>query len=232
MHHFYIYICPGCKHVVWKGSALAALHCGRPPEPPIIYGSPPNIGKKRNGNKADTYLHLSLLFCHLLVAVSSVDTSYGRRLNGSYRLRQLVPTAVYQHMKMHKRILGHLSSVYCVTFDRTGRRIFTVRLRCVCVWPRWLRACLESPLDDQTAAYLVTTVLVGGNYCYCVMSQPMTQLLNSSYIVDTTNNVLKKRNKEVDLCPLDAPCVYIYICIDFLYHVSVLETQRGPCVKY
>lgn len=37
---------PGCKHVVWKGSALAALHCGRPPEPPIIYGSPPNIGKQ------------------------------------------------------------------------------------------------------------------------------------------------------------------------------------------
>lgn len=58
-----------------------------------------------------------------------VETSHGRRLNGSYRLRQLVPTAVYQHMKMHKRILGHLSSVYCVTFDRTGRRIFTVSLR-------------------------------------------------------------------------------------------------------
>ncbi|KAK7907157.1 hypothetical protein WMY93_015769 [Mugilogobius chulae] len=86
-----------CKHVVWKGSALAALHCGRPPEPPIIFGSPPNI----------------------------VETSYSRRLNGSYRQRQLVPTAVYQHMKMHKRILGHLSSVYCVTFDRTGRRVFT-----------------------------------------------------------------------------------------------------------
>ncbi|XP_076874728.1 PH-interacting protein isoform X2 [Brachyhypopomus gauderio] len=86
-----------CKHVVWKGSALAALHCGRPPEPPVIYGSPPNI----------------------------VETSYSRRLNGSYRLGQLVPTAVYTHMKMHKRILGHLSSVYCVAFDRTGRRIFT-----------------------------------------------------------------------------------------------------------
>ncbi|XP_030641693.1 PH-interacting protein [Chanos chanos] len=86
-----------CKHVVWKGSALAALHCGRPPEPPVIYGSPPNI----------------------------VETTYSRRLNGTYRLGQLVPTAIYQHMKMHKRILGHLSSVYCVTFDRTGRRIFT-----------------------------------------------------------------------------------------------------------
>ncbi|XP_074093469.1 PH-interacting protein isoform X10 [Macrotis lagotis] len=32
-----------CKHVVWKGSALAALHCGRPPESPINYGSPPSI---------------------------------------------------------------------------------------------------------------------------------------------------------------------------------------------
>uniref|UniRef100_A0A672NBF8 Pleckstrin homology domain interacting protein n=1 Tax=Sinocyclocheilus grahami TaxID=75366 RepID=A0A672NBF8_SINGR len=42
--------------------------------------------------------------------------------------RHISPTAVYQHMKMHKRILGHLSSVYCVTFDRTGRRIFTPSL--------------------------------------------------------------------------------------------------------
>ncbi|XP_069743525.1 PH-interacting protein isoform X2 [Narcine bancroftii] len=86
-----------CKHVVWKGSALAALHRGRPPEPPINYGSPPNI----------------------------VDTIRARQLTGSFRLSQLVPTAVYLHMKMHKRILGHLSSVYCITFDRTGRRIFT-----------------------------------------------------------------------------------------------------------
>ncbi|XP_015362080.1 PH-interacting protein [Marmota marmota marmota] len=86
-----------CKHVVWKGSALAALHCGRPPESPINYGSPPSIA----------------------------DTLFSRKLNGKYRLERLVPTAVYQHMKMHKRILGHLSSVYCVTFDRTGRRIFT-----------------------------------------------------------------------------------------------------------
>ncbi|KAG2468135.1 BRWD1 protein, partial [Polypterus senegalus] len=86
-----------CKHVVWKGTALAALHCGRPPEPPLNYGRPANIA----------------------------ETIFGRKLNGSYRLGQLVPTAVYQHMKMHKRILGHLSSVYCITFDRTGRRIFT-----------------------------------------------------------------------------------------------------------
>uniref|UniRef100_A0A8C4MTP3 PH-interacting protein n=1 Tax=Equus asinus asinus TaxID=83772 RepID=A0A8C4MTP3_EQUAS len=89
-----------CRHVVWKGSALAALHCGRPPESPINYGSV-------NYEKITS------------------DTLFSRKLNGKYRLERLVPTAVYQHMKMHKRILGHLSSVYCVTFDRTGRRIFT-----------------------------------------------------------------------------------------------------------
>lgn len=36
---------------------------------------------------------------------------------------------MYQHIKMHRRILGHLSAVYCVAFDRTGHRIFTVSER-------------------------------------------------------------------------------------------------------
>uniref|UniRef100_A0A671UVB2 PH-interacting protein n=1 Tax=Sparus aurata TaxID=8175 RepID=A0A671UVB2_SPAAU len=129
-----------CKHVVWKGSALAALHCGRPPEPPIIYGSPPNI----------------------------VETSFGRRLNGSYRLRQLVPTAVYQHMKMHKRILGHLSSVYCVTFDRTGRRIFTGSDDClVKIWGTddgRLLATLRghaAEISDMAVSYENTMIAAG-----------------------------------------------------------------------
>ncbi|KAF7664608.1 hypothetical protein LDENG_00171740 [Lucifuga dentata] len=129
-----------CKHVVWKGSALAALHCGRPPEPPIIYGSPPNI----------------------------VETSYGRRLNGSYRLRQLLPTAVYQHMKMHKRILGHLSSVYCVTFDRTGRRIFTGSDDClVKIWGTddgRLLATLRghaAEISDMAVSYENTMIAAG-----------------------------------------------------------------------
>lgn len=30
---------------MWKGSALAAMHCGRPPESPVNYGSPPSIGE-------------------------------------------------------------------------------------------------------------------------------------------------------------------------------------------
>uniref|UniRef100_A0A8C3ECP6 Bromodomain and WD repeat-containing protein 1 n=1 Tax=Corvus moneduloides TaxID=1196302 RepID=A0A8C3ECP6_CORMO len=76
-----------CRNTVWKGSAFAALHRGRPPEMPVNYGTPPNLGK----------------------------------------LLSPLPTAadMYQHVKMHRRILGHLSSVYCVAFDRTGHRIFT-----------------------------------------------------------------------------------------------------------
>uniref|UniRef100_A0A8C9RGW8 Bromodomain and WD repeat domain containing 3 n=1 Tax=Scleropages formosus TaxID=113540 RepID=A0A8C9RGW8_SCLFO len=87
----------GCSHTVWSGSAFAALHRGRPPEPPITYGRPPNVA-------------------------SIVGA---RQTSGTARFTHAVPASAYQHMKMHRRILGHLSSVYCVAFDRTGRRIFT-----------------------------------------------------------------------------------------------------------
>ncbi|RXM90900.1 Bromodomain and WD repeat-containing protein 3, partial [Acipenser ruthenus] len=48
-----------------------------------------------------------------------------RQTTGFARFSHIVPSSTYQHMKMHRRILGHLSSVYCVAFDRTGKRIFT-----------------------------------------------------------------------------------------------------------
>ncbi|NXK98393.1 BRWD3 protein, partial [Formicarius rufipectus] len=85
------------RHTLWKGSAFAALHRGRPPELPVNYGRPPNV-------------------VHILSA---------RQLTGCGRFSHLFPTCTYQQMKMHKRILGHLSSVYCIAFDRSGRRIFT-----------------------------------------------------------------------------------------------------------
>lgn len=55
-----------------------------------------------------------------------VSTMGARRATGTARFSQVLPSSSYQHMKIHKRILGHLSSVYCIVFDRTGRRIFTV----------------------------------------------------------------------------------------------------------
>ncbi|XP_046956115.1 bromodomain and WD repeat-containing protein 1 [Lynx rufus] len=86
-----------CRHTVWKGSAFAALHRGRPPEMPVNYGSPPSL----------------------------VEIHRGKQLTGCSTFSTAFPGTMYQHIKMHRRILGHLSAVYCVAFDRTGHRIFT-----------------------------------------------------------------------------------------------------------
>uniref|UniRef100_A0A8C5F4Z3 Bromo domain-containing protein n=1 Tax=Gadus morhua TaxID=8049 RepID=A0A8C5F4Z3_GADMO len=85
------------SELVCRGSIAAALHRGRPPEPPAITDHSPSV----------------------------VSIMGARQATGAARFDQAVPTLTYQHMKTHKRILGHLSSVYCVAFDRTGRRIFT-----------------------------------------------------------------------------------------------------------
>uniref|UniRef100_A0A8C3XWQ3 Bromodomain and WD repeat domain containing 1 n=1 Tax=Chelydra serpentina TaxID=8475 RepID=A0A8C3XWQ3_CHESE len=84
-----------CRNTIWKGSALAALHRGRPPEMPVNYGSPPNLVNR------------------------------AKQLIGYATYRTSFPGSMYQHIRMHRRILGHLSAVYCVAFDRTGHRIFT-----------------------------------------------------------------------------------------------------------
>uniref|UniRef100_A0A8C1VLZ9 Bromodomain and WD repeat domain containing 3 n=1 Tax=Cyprinus carpio TaxID=7962 RepID=A0A8C1VLZ9_CYPCA len=85
------------SHTAWSGSAVVALHRGRPPEPPLNCAKPPNI----------------------------VSIMGARQKTGVARFGHVFPSCTYQHMKMHRRILGHLSSVYCVAFDRTGQRIFT-----------------------------------------------------------------------------------------------------------
>uniref|UniRef100_S4R754 BRWD/PHIP N-terminal domain-containing protein n=1 Tax=Petromyzon marinus TaxID=7757 RepID=S4R754_PETMA len=93
--------------VVWRGSALAALHRGRPPQPQSSVGNPP----------------------HLVSLLSA------RERTGCIRHGHAVPITLYQHARMHRRILGHLSSVYCLAFDRTGQRIFTGSDDClVKVW--------------------------------------------------------------------------------------------------
>uniref|UniRef100_A0A8C4UPU2 Bromodomain and WD repeat-containing protein 1 n=1 Tax=Falco tinnunculus TaxID=100819 RepID=A0A8C4UPU2_FALTI len=84
-----------CRNTVWKGSAFAALHRGRPPEIPVNYGTPPNLVHR------------------------------AKQLTGYAKFSTSFPGSMYLHVKMHRRILGHLSSVYCVAFDRTGHRIFT-----------------------------------------------------------------------------------------------------------
>ncbi|XP_046732894.1 bromodomain and WD repeat-containing protein 3 isoform X3 [Silurus meridionalis] len=86
-----------CGHSRWKSSTFAALHRGRPPERPLSCRDAPNL----------------------------VEVCRGRELTGTQRFSFVHPVSVYQNIKMHRRILGHLSAVYCIAFDRTGSRIFT-----------------------------------------------------------------------------------------------------------
>lgn len=58
---------------------------------------------------------------------STVKVHRGRELTGAQRFSSINPVSNYEHMRLHRRILGHLSAVYCIAFDRTGLRIFTVR---------------------------------------------------------------------------------------------------------
>ncbi|XP_023155295.2 bromodomain and WD repeat-containing protein 3 isoform X1 [Amphiprion ocellaris] len=86
-----------CDSVRFKASSYAALHRGRPPERPLNCKNPPQI----------------------------VKVHRGRELTGVQRFSSISPVSNYEHMRLHRRILGHLSAVYCIAFDRTGLRIFT-----------------------------------------------------------------------------------------------------------
>ncbi|XP_075053356.1 bromodomain and WD repeat-containing protein 1 isoform X1 [Mixophyes fleayi] len=87
----------GYRNAQWCQKTFATLHRGRPPEVPINMTNPPNVA----------------------------DVHRGKHLTGATRLTSAFPVTMYRQIKMQKRILGHLSSVYCVAFDRSGQRIFT-----------------------------------------------------------------------------------------------------------
>ncbi|KAF6718804.1 Bromodomain and WD repeat-containing protein 1 [Oryzias melastigma] len=86
-----------CDGVRLKASSYAALHRGRPPERPSNHKKPQHL----------------------------VKVHRGRELTGVQRFSSISPVSNYEHMRLHRRILGHLSAVYCIAFDRTGLRIFT-----------------------------------------------------------------------------------------------------------
>ncbi|XP_008825134.2 bromodomain and WD repeat-containing protein 1 isoform X2 [Nannospalax galili] len=129
-----------CRHTVWKGSAFAALHRGRPPEMPVNYGSPPNL----------------------------VEIHRGKQLTGCSTFSTAFPGTMYQHIKMHRRILGHLSAVYCVAFDRTGHRIFTGSDDClVKIWSTYNGRLLSTlrghsaEISDMAVNYENTMIAAG-----------------------------------------------------------------------
>ncbi|KAG9348519.1 hypothetical protein JZ751_002255 [Albula glossodonta] len=112
-----------CRKVVRSGSFFAALHRGRPPEVPLHCKDPPNL----------------VMVCR------------GRELTGVQTFRSVNPVSNYQHMRLHRRILGHLSAVYCIAFDRTGLRIFTGSDDClVKIWSSF-DGRLQSTLRGHSA---------------------------------------------------------------------------------
>ncbi|CAJ1065766.1 bromodomain and WD repeat-containing protein 3 isoform X4 [Xyrichtys novacula] len=86
-----------CNNVRLRASSYAALHRGRPPERPLNCKKNPHL----------------------------VKVHRGRELTGVQHFNSINPVCNYEHMRLHRRILGHLSAVYCIAFDRTGLRIFT-----------------------------------------------------------------------------------------------------------
>ncbi|XP_029700101.1 bromodomain and WD repeat-containing protein 3 isoform X2 [Takifugu rubripes] len=104
-------------------SSYAALHWGRPPERPL--------NCKRT-------LHL-------------VKVLRGRELMGGQRFTSINPVNNYARMFLRRRVLGHLSAVYCIAFDRTGLRIFTGSDDClVKIWSSF-NGRLLSTLRGHTA---------------------------------------------------------------------------------
>lgn len=48
-----------------------------------------------------------------------------RRLGGPVSIKRTIPTEIYTRINLHRKLMGHLSSVYCVCFDQSGQYIFT-----------------------------------------------------------------------------------------------------------
>lgn len=69
--------------------------------------------------KCQHIILLSIYFCPL------VRVLQGRENSGPLSRRQAIPTKFYNKMNLYRRTLGHLSAVYCVLFDRTGKYIIT-----------------------------------------------------------------------------------------------------------
>lgn len=102
-------------HSVMNESSLTLIN-GAPPLPTVqnLANDPTNLGKL-------IVVRFTLWLCmHLVRALFSRES-----IGHSSSLR-IVPCDTYHKIKSHSRMLGHLSAVYCVGFDRTGRYIFTV----------------------------------------------------------------------------------------------------------
>ena len=50
-----------------------------------------------------------------------IHTVASVQYNGSFRREHIVNNKLYSKFQLHCRTVGHLSAVYCMLFDQTGR---------------------------------------------------------------------------------------------------------------
>lgn len=60
------------------------------------------------------------------LSIILVKVLLGREISGPVNKRYLLPVAKFSNVEFHGRVLGHLTAVYCVCFDISGRYIATV----------------------------------------------------------------------------------------------------------
>lgn len=108
---------------------------------PAVPGIVSLLGSGRQSllrTKDSIYKPRSLLdFCTRVHGVSLPDSAVtkpihniekvliGREYGGPVRRKLVIPTSLYGKTRLLRRTVGHLSSVYCVLFDRTGQYIIT-----------------------------------------------------------------------------------------------------------
>ncbi|XP_076372727.1 bromodomain and WD repeat-containing protein 3-like isoform X2 [Tachypleus tridentatus] len=94
----------------------------------------------RHGNPFLTPSHTQSLY-----PPNIVYGLYARESSGPMKCAHLVTSKMYVKQQLYRRMLGHLSSVYCVLFDRTGKYIFTgADDTLVKIWSAWDGRLLSS----------------------------------------------------------------------------------------
>ena len=63
---------------------------------------------------------------YCLLILFTVRVLQGRETSGPLQRRHVIPTRLYAKQQQFRRTLGHLSAVYCLLFDRSGRYVITV----------------------------------------------------------------------------------------------------------
>lgn len=67
-----------------------------------------------------------LIVFYKIIFLFLVKVLFGREISGSVDKRYLLPVSKFSNVEFHGRVLGHLTAVYCVCFDTSGRYIATV----------------------------------------------------------------------------------------------------------